>query len=116
MILWLDAQLPPALVGWLRDSFAIEVQAVRELGLRDASDEAIFAAAREAQAVVVTKDSDFLSLAERHGPPPQVLWLTCGNTSNANLRRILAQSLPSALELLGAGEPLVELGSSSNEP
>ncbi len=111
MIVWLDAHLPPALVGWLRDGFALDAHAVRDLGLRDAPDEDIFAAARNANAVVLTKDSDFLRLLERHGPPPRVLWLTCGNTSNANLQRILTVGLPSAIELLNAGEPLVELGS-----
>ena len=42
------------------------------------------------------------------GPPP-VLWVTCGNTSNARLREILTKSLPPALELLRRGEPLVEI-------
>ena len=48
-------------------------------------------------------------LFERLGPPPQVLWVTCGNTSNARLREILTKSLPPAIELLQQGEPLVEI-------
>ena len=64
---------------------------------------------REAGAVVLTKDTDFSLLLERLGPPPQVLWVTCGNTSNAHLRGVLAATLPNALELLEAGEPLVEI-------
>ena len=47
-------------------------------------------AARNAQAIIVTKDIDFLRLLERHGPPPQILWLTCGNTSNERLVEILS--------------------------
>lgn len=34
MILWIDAQLSPALARWIRDTFHIEAQAVRDLGLR----------------------------------------------------------------------------------
>lgn len=57
----------------------------------------------------MTKDSDFVRLLDRFGPPPRVIWITCGNTSNDNLRKILERSLPTALEILGAGEPLIEI-------
>jgi predicted nuclease of predicted toxin-antitoxin system len=87
---------------------------VRDLGLRDAEDALIFARAREAHAVVITKDRDFLDLLERHGPPPQVIWLTCGNTSNAYLRELLLGLWPRITELLEAGEPLVEVGGLDN--
>jgi predicted nuclease of predicted toxin-antitoxin system len=58
--------------------------------LENASDEQIFAAARAVHACVLTKDADFLRLLETFGPPPQILWLTCGNTSNARLRQVLS--------------------------
>ena len=48
----------------------------------------------------------------RLGPPPQVIWLTSGNTSNAALRVTLKSTLPKALELLSKGEPLVEISGS----
>jgi len=57
----------------------------------------------------MTKDRDFVDLVERLGPPPQVIWVTCGNTSNREMRRILTVTLPSALDLLRTGEPLVEI-------
>jgi predicted nuclease of predicted toxin-antitoxin system len=87
----------------------INAEAVRDLGLRDAEDERIFNDARTANAVVMTKDNDFVLLLERHGPPPKLILLTCGNTSNANLRTILDATLKDALELLEAGEELVEI-------
>ena len=43
------------------------------------------------------------------GPPPQVIWITCGNTSNARLKEILTNTLPKALELLESGENLIEI-------
>lgn len=82
---------------------------VRDLGLREANDQQIFKAAREANAVVLTKDSDFALLLERFGSPPAVVWLRCGNTSNANLKRLLSRTLPKVLTLLEAGERLVEI-------
>jgi predicted nuclease of predicted toxin-antitoxin system len=109
VIIWIDAQLPPILALWIGETFGIKAHAVRDLGLRDAKDPGIFKAAREAKAVVMSKDEDFRLLVERLGPPPQVLWITCGNTSNARLRAILTKSLPKALELLERGEPLVEI-------
>jgi predicted nuclease of predicted toxin-antitoxin system len=107
--IWIDAQLSPGLARWIRDTFGIDTQAVRDVGLRNAKDPTIFKAAREARVVVMSKDEDFRALVERLGPPPQVLWVTCGNTANARLREILTKSLPAAIELLQRGEPLVEI-------
>ncbi len=113
MKLWIDAQLPPTLSYWLNDNFAVEATALRELQLRDAQDTEIFEAARIANAVIMTKDSDFVDLVCRLGTPPQILWLTCGNVTNRNLRQLLTATLPDALEQLRRGEAIVEI---SNNP
>jgi predicted nuclease of predicted toxin-antitoxin system len=109
MTLWLDAQLPPALAAWMTATWGVPTQPVRSLGLRDSSDQDIFDAARAAAAVVMTKDADFVELVERLGSPPQVLWLTCGNTSNVRLREILTACWPRAMALLESGESLIEI-------
>ena len=109
MKLWLDAHLPPQLVPWLRTMFELDADAVRDLGLRNAKDPEIFNEARRQRAVVMTKDSDFVDLVERLGTPPQVLWLTLGNTSNRHLREVLGRRLAAALAALRRGEPVVEL-------
>jgi predicted nuclease of predicted toxin-antitoxin system len=109
VILWIDAQLSPALAHWISETFGVVAHAVRDLGLREARDLVIFHAAREAGAVVMSKDSDFVLLLEQFGPPPQVLWVTCGNTSNARMREILLKSFPEAIARLEQGEPLVEI-------
>ena len=109
MIIWIDAQLSPAIAAWVTANFALSAHAVRDLGLREAADRAIFLSARGASVVVMTKDSDFVRLLEDLGPPPQVIWLTCGNTSNARLKQILTRALPQAIILLESGEPLVEI-------
>jgi predicted nuclease of predicted toxin-antitoxin system len=110
MIIWLDAQLSPSAAAWITATFGIKAHAVRDLGLRDAKDTPIFQAARTAGAVVMTKDSDFVEMLQRLGPPPKVLWVTCGNTSNARLREILSRALPAAIARLEGGESLVEIG------
>ncbi|HEX7239894.1 MAG TPA: DUF5615 family PIN-like protein [Longimicrobiaceae bacterium] len=109
MILWVDAQLSPALAPWITDEFGIEAYSAQYLGLRDAEDPQIFLAARQAGAVVLTKDNDFVLLLQQHGPPPQVLWVTLGNTSNARMKQVLLRTFRPALDLLRRSEPLVEI-------
>jgi predicted nuclease of predicted toxin-antitoxin system len=109
MTIWVDAQLSPSLATWITDTFGVPARAVRDLGLRESKDFPIFRAAREAGAIVLTKDADFPHLLQQHGPPPKVLWLTCGNTSNPSVREILTSTLPSALKLFEEGESLVEI-------
>lgn len=111
MTVWIDAQLSPLLAPWLSEYFSITATPLRDLGLRDAGDLAIFHAARDSNAIVMTKDSDFIGLLERFGPPPKVIWITCGNTSNARMKDILLQTLPNALALLRTSEALVEINS-----
>jgi predicted nuclease of predicted toxin-antitoxin system len=109
MIIWLDAQLSPALAPWIQANFGVEARALRDVGLRDSTNREIFRAAQLAGAIVMTKDSDFVKLHSQLGAPPQIIWLTCGNTSNRYLRELLKRALLNALALLEAGEHLVEI-------
>ncbi|MCY7278379.1 MAG: DUF5615 family PIN-like protein [Phormidesmis sp. CAN_BIN44] len=113
MKIWIDAQLPPTLANWLIVTFSLEAVALRDLALRDAQDIEIFEAARAENAVIMMKDSDFVDLVCRLGSPPQILWLTCGNVTNRNLRQLLTATLPDALEQLRQVEMIVEI---SNTP
>ncbi|NMF63252.1 hypothetical protein DP113_34505 (plasmid) [Brasilonema octagenarum UFV-E1] len=113
MKIWIDAQLPPTLANWLTITFSLEAAALRDLSLRDAKDIEIFEQARSQNAVIMTKDSDFIDLVCRLGTPPQILWLTCGNVTNPNLQQLLSATLPDALEQLRQGEMIVEI---SNTP
>ena len=109
MIVWVDAQLSPALAPWLTKEFGVQAFSVRYLNLLRAKDSSIFQAAREASVTVLTKDSDFVILQERLGPPPTILWVRCGNTSNAYLKRVLQRTFPAARKLIESGEALVEI-------
>ena len=109
MKFWLNANLSPQLARWIGANFKCECKTIKELGLRDAADSELFAAARKANAIVITKDTDFREMVLRLGAPPQVLWITTGNTSTSFLIRILQSALPEAIKHLEAGAPLVEI-------
>lgn len=100
MKLWLDAQLSPQLASWMSIHFAVEASAVRELGLHHAEDKDLFLAAKQAKAIIVTKDSDFIKLLEQYGTPPQVIWITCGNTSNDYLKTNFNQNFTPGLTII----------------
>ncbi|WP_264775441.1 DUF5615 family PIN-like protein [Deinococcus aetherius] len=89
----------------------MEAYSVAYLGYREAEDEVIFQAARAVSAVVVSKDADFLERLVRLGPPPQLLYVTCGNTSKARLVEIFGRHFEHAHRLLSSGEPIVEITS-----
>ena len=108
---WVDAQLPPAMAGWLAQDHGVEAVHVVALGLAGASDSEIFERARADAVVVMTKDQDFVQLLERHGPPPRVIWITTGNVRNRDLRDVFRRHWPRIAELLLVGaEPLIEIG------
>ena len=109
MIIWIDAHLSPAIAVWITSTFGITAIALRDIGLRDAEDPEIFEAAKAEGVVLMTKDSDFVDLANRFGAPPKIIWLRCGNTSNAQLQNILRSTLLDSLKLLRSGEVLVEI-------
>lgn len=107
MKIWIDAQLFPLIAEWFRTTFGADATTVKNLGFRDASDREIFLAARAAEAIVLTKDRDLVDLAIQLGSPPQIVWITSGNTSTHVLKGVLAQAWPAAVKLLEAGETIV---------
>ncbi len=109
MKIWIDAHLSPSISHWITGEFGFESVPLRDLGLCDAEDLTIFNSAREADAVILTKDKDFALLLQHLGPPPRIIWLTCGNTSNVALKALLSVTLE-AVRLLDEGESIVELG------
>jgi len=106
---WLDASLSQYLPPWVEATFGVKCRHLLGIGLRNAADPDIFAAARAAHCVFITKDSDFAELVRRQGAPPSVILLTCGNQSNDELKQVLLVGLSHALERLRAGEPLIEI-------
>ncbi len=102
----IDAQLPPGLAAWLRER-GYEADHVADLGMVGASDIAIANRAASADAVLVTKDEDFLALRL----PDQfiLLWLRCGNATNRALFAWLEPRCAEIDRMLGIGERLIEV-------
>ncbi len=116
MIIWVDAQLSPSIAAWINRNFLnVEAKSVYALGLRDATDKVIFRQAKNELAIIMSKDVDFLNLLETFGPPPQIIWITCGNSSNQNLCKILERTLNQAIQFLDSGEPIVEISDSPSK-
>jgi predicted nuclease of predicted toxin-antitoxin system len=110
-----DANLSPALAPWMNQELRCEASSAQLLGLLTATDNEIFEKAREEDAVILTKDGDFIDLVNRHGPPPKVVWLSCGNTTNARLRQIMTTQWVRVDQLLREGHPVVELTDSISD-
>jgi predicted nuclease of predicted toxin-antitoxin system len=104
-----DAQLPPALArmlslaGW-------DAEHVADIGMLAATDAEIIAYATSRDAVIVTKDEDFAVLRRSAaGAVPAVVWIRVGNTSRRALLEWLAPRMDDVVQLLAAGERLIEI-------
>ena len=110
MEIWIDAQLSPSLALWINQSYNdVNARSVRSLGMRDAEDAVIFHEAKMQKAIIMSKDADFVKLLDRFGPPPQIIWITAGNTSNSQMRGILGKHFPVIIQMILNGEPLIEI-------
>lgn len=112
MIFWIDAQLIPRFAKWLSSEFQVVAKSLRDLGLRNATDQAIFDTAHQSSdlVVIVTKDEDFVNLVTLRGAPPKIIWVTCGNTSNALLMELFSATFADARIRLDSGDDVVEIG------
>lgn len=103
----IDQQLPPVLAESLRAS-GFDAVHVRDLGLSAAADTAIWDEARRDNAVVISRDEDFVRLTRRPGGA-RVIWIRLGNCTNASLLAAMDANWSEMLVRLEAGETLVEL-------
>jgi len=103
-----DAQLPPALARFLEEQ-GHEARGVREVGLRDADDTAIWNFAERDGWIVVTKDEDFPERSLNRPTAPQIVWLRIGNSTKRVLLAWFAPLLPDVLRELAAGHRIVEV-------
>ena len=78
MKLLFDQNLSPRLVRRLADIYAGSVH-VREIGLREADDSAIWDYAKLNGFAIISKDSDFQQRSLLYGSPPKFIWLRVGN-------------------------------------
>ena len=70
--------------------------------------------AHEKEAVVISKDEDFVTLVTLQPQHAQVVWIRLGNTTKRGLLQWFAPLLPSIEEALERGERLVEVKGKAN--
>lgn len=88
MKLLFDENLSPRLVQALEPEYPGSAH-VRTLGLRGATDGAIWERARQEAYAIVSKDNDFRQLSFLHGAPPKVIWLSVGNAGTEAILRFV---------------------------
>lgn len=103
-----DAQLPPSLARHLREQ-GHDASHVVDHGLRDGEDPDILALARTQGSCVITKDEDFQLHWLFGVRDVAIVWLRCGNISNADLKTRITALLPIILQRLEMGETLIEV-------
>ena len=108
MTFLIDAQLPPALARWIEGQ-GHQAAHVFERGLQTADDRVIWECARSENAVIVSKDEDFVDRLLLSDRPVALVWIRKGNCSNRALLRWLELLWPDTLKRLEQGEQLIEL-------
>ncbi|MBI4293661.1 MAG: DUF5615 family PIN-like protein [Betaproteobacteria bacterium] len=103
MKLLLDQNLSQRLLRDLVQCFPGSTQ-VQHAGLERAGDSDIWAYAKQHGFAIVTKDADFTELALLRGYPPKVIWLNCGNVSNATVHRKLLDNTETIQRFLASIE------------
>jgi predicted nuclease of predicted toxin-antitoxin system len=104
----IDAQLPPALASLLIAA-GYQAHHLVDLGLRGASDAAVWDHAVQEGAVIFTKDEDFALRRLREQTGPTIVWLRVGNCSRSALERWLMPLLSGIGQMVAAGEKLIEV-------
>lgn len=78
----IDANFSYSACAWIAAVSDVDVQTLRDAKPSGVEDEVIVEAWRKPGSVLLTKDRDFVDVVIRLGPPPAVIWLTCGNAKN----------------------------------
>ena len=103
-----DEQLPTALARWIVEQ-GHEAEHVFDIGLGGASDSAIWLCAAKTNAIIITKDQDFVALAKIDSSVGLV-WLRSGNRPRKILLEQMEIVFKDICEALASGEKIVEVG------
>jgi predicted nuclease of predicted toxin-antitoxin system len=103
-----DNQLPTALARFL-SAEGLEAVHVRDLAMDKASDQVIWAFAKSQGFTVISKDEDFLYLANMDSDSHALVWVRLGNCRREALLDAFRNILPELVKTLEAGTSLVEI-------
>jgi predicted nuclease of predicted toxin-antitoxin system len=103
-----DNQLPPSLARWLRDR-GYDAAHVFESGLHLLDDRDLWARSLSDARIIVSKDEDFLYLANQPGDAGRFLWVRLGNCRNDALLAAFSMSFDTITAAFDSGQSVVEL-------
>ena len=103
-----DNQLPAALARYLT-SRGLDCQHVLDVGLRSATDAEIWEHASRNDYVVISKDEDFLYLANAHPGGARLIWVRLGNCRKKVLLGAIERLWPRIEDRLDAGDRIIEV-------
>jgi predicted nuclease of predicted toxin-antitoxin system len=106
-----DAQLPPALAHYLVTA-GHQADHVSDFGFEAASDRQIWDRAAALNAVIMTKDEDFVTLRALQPKGPAIVWIRVGNTTRDAIIKTVSAALPAIVGALNEGESVVEIAAS----
>lgn len=108
MKLLIDNQLPLQLALHLRRR-GHECAHVYEVGLDEASDQEVWTRAGNEGRIVVSKDADFIALANRPGDTGRLIWVRVGNCRNAVLIEAFDRVHEELVRAFEGGQRIVEV-------
>ncbi len=103
-----DNQLPEALCRLL-NARGHESGHVLGLNMDESSDLDIWNFAANSNWIVVSKDADFLHLANRQGDTGKLLWVRIGNCRKQTLLQAFERELPGVVRAFDEGFRVVEI-------
>ena len=108
MKLLIDNQLPLALAVHLR-GWGVDCLHVLECGLHEANDIQIWTRATIEDWIVVSKDEDFVFLANRPADQGRLIWVRLGNCRNPALLAAFDRAREALSAALASGQRIIEL-------
>jgi len=103
-----DNQLPQALARLLASKGHNSCH-VTDIGLDEAADKVVWNYAVRHRMVLVSKDEDFLPLANRVGKTTPWIWVRLGNCRKQHLLTAFSAALPRLQAALRRGDRIIEL-------
>ena len=94
MKLLFDENLSHKLARRVADLFPDSTH-VREVGLKEAEDPAVWEYAKQQSFMIVSKDADFHQRSFLLGFPPKVVWIRLGNCTTAEVEQVIRKNFES---------------------
>jgi predicted nuclease of predicted toxin-antitoxin system len=103
-----DNQLPGLLTNFIRTT-GHQCDHVLEHGMEEQSDAEIWEFAKQHDTIVISKDEDFVHLANRINDTGRLLWVRIGNCRKAHLLQRFHDSFANAIQSFEEGMRIVEI-------